>query len=202
MELDVAGIATVIVVFNATNDADLLTGVYRIIFKHADETDQTPITVNITVQKKAGTVEPDDPTNGDDEGGISLFVIGVILLVVVVSLLAVYLMMSGGSRRSDSKMEEEFFKTKDDKATSAVLQEEMASRQVPIPPPATIEPPVASKAPEWEESITEPAAVSEPAVAAPSRSGACPDCGNAMESLGPGSDGMYCPMCGHKEEGG
>jgi subtilisin family serine protease/uncharacterized membrane protein len=196
VQLDVAGIATVIVVFNATEDAELLRGTYRITFKHADETDLTQVQVNITIQKKAGTTDPDDPTDPDDEGGISMMVIGIIVLVVIIILVAVFFMRSGSSRRSDSKMEEDFFKAKDDKATSAILQEELASRRAPIPPPATIEPPETAPVSDWEESTT------EPAVAAPSRSGACPDCGNAMESLGAGSDGMYCPMCGHKEEGG
>ncbi len=202
--LDVAGIATVIVVFNATDDAELLRGTYRITFKHADEVEQTLILVNITIQKKAGTIEPDDPTDDDDEAGISMMVIGIIVLVLIVILVAVFFMRSGTSRRSDSKMEEEFFKARDDKATSAVLQEEMATRHAPTPPPATIVPPETVQASDWEESPTEPVAatVAEPAVAAPPGGGACPDCGNAMESLGPGSVGMYCPMCGHKEEGG
>ncbi|MCK4969288.1 MAG: hypothetical protein KAS77_02125, partial [Thermoplasmata archaeon] len=204
VQLDVAGIATVIVAFNANDDAALGPKVCRVIFKHADETDQTQVQVNITIQKKAGTTDPDDPTDDDDEGGISMMIIGIIVLVVIIILVAVFLMSSTSTRRSDSKMEEDFFKARDDKATSAVLQEELAYRQAATPPPATIEPPETAPASDWEESPTEPVAdaVAEPTGAAPPRGGACPDCGNAMESLGPGSVGMYCPMCGHKEEGG
>jgi len=198
VDLDIAGIATVIVVFNATDNADVLQGVYRVIFRYANEVEQTTVQVNITINKKAGTIDPDKPT--EDDGGISLMLIGIIALVVIVILVAVFLMRSGSLMGSDSKMEDDFFKTRDDTTTSAVLQAELASQQTPIPSPATIEPPETTTTSEWAEPITEPVAVPEPAGAAAS-GGACPDCGNAMERLGPDSGGMYCPMCGHKDEG-
>ena len=128
-------------------------------------------------------------------------IIGIIALVVIVILVALFLMRSGSLGRSDSTLEDDFFKTKDDITTSAVLHEELTSHQAPIRSTATIKPPETTTTSEWAEPTTEVAVASEPARTAASKGGACPDCGNAMEHMGPESGGLYCPMCGHKEEG-
>ena len=103
-------------------------------------------------------------------------------------------------------MEEAFFKdSRKEEATSAVLEEEMASRRTPPQPPT---PPASEVAPSpppgddvWVDTGTGESATQEPVptpVAAVSKGSACPDCGNAMQSLGP-DGGNYCPMCGHQE---
>jgi hypothetical protein len=129
--------------------------------------------------------------------------LGAIVAVVVIVVLAIVLVTFARRRRVDSKIEEAFFKAPEDTRTSQVLQEELSTRGVPPPPPSVpVDLPPAGPA-GWVESTDAPPAVEEPpATPVPARGGTCPACGNAMEPLGPGSDGMYCPMCGHKEGGG
>lgn len=206
IDLDVGGIGTFVVVFNATSDAELLRGTYRVFFKYADEVERVTIQLNITIKQKTAPPDPNGPDDGDDDdGGLFTLILAAIIAVVVIIVLAIALTTFARRKRDDSKAEEAFFKSKDDSVTSQVLQEEMSTRRVPPPSPPPPSEPVASPPEEagaWEESKAETPVAETPPEPMPVRGGTCPDCGNAMEPLGPGSAGLYCPMCGHKEEGG
>jgi subtilisin family serine protease len=195
-------IGTFVVVFTADENAKVTSGQYRVTFIYAGGGERDSVIVNISVQGKVIDDDPQKPENGDDDGGIPIWVFGLIGAVVIVVLLAVFLMKSSGLRRDDAKLEESFFKDdRHDEATSAVLEEEMASRRgPPPPPPSEAAPAPAVEASEWEESGPA-ASTAEPApVAAPTGGKPCPSCGNSMQSLGPGG-GSYCPSCGHQEGG-
>ncbi len=193
-------IGTFIVAFTAAEDAELLVGRYRITFIYAEGVERLTTQVNVTIELKDDGTEP--PDNGDDDGddgGFPVWLLGVIALVAIVAVVGFFMFSSSSKRRQDAKMEEEFFKEggRRERETSAVLQEELASRETPPPPPPS-EPPQG----EWVDSATMGAVTPEPAPEpepeAPKSAGACPSCGNAMQSLGP-DGGSYCPMCGHQE---
>lgn len=200
-------IGTFIIVFTADDNAELLPGKYQVTFIYAEGVEPTSVQVNITIELKTIDPEPPDPNNGNgDGGGLPVWLFGVIALIAILAVVGYFLVNSTRLRRDDSKMEESFFKdSRKEEATSAVLEEEMASRrtppQPPTPPPSDVAPPPPPGDDAWVDTGTGESATQEPVptpVAAISKGGACPDCGNAMQSLGP-DGGMYCPMCGHQE---
>jgi subtilisin family serine protease/uncharacterized membrane protein len=203
-------IGTFIIAFTVADDAELLIGMYTVTFVYADGVDRESMMVNITIEQK--TIEPPPPGNGNgggDDDGFPLWLLGVIALVAVLAVVGFFMFSSSQRRRHDSKMEEAFFKdSRTEEATSAVLAEEMASRRTPPPPPPVEAPPLPTApvddqvAPTSGEAMDqEPSTAPSPdpaPVAAPSKAGPCPDCGNAMQPMGP-DGGAYCPMCGHQE---
>jgi len=195
-------VGTFIVVFNASLDAELLAGNYRVTFSFAEGLDTRTYNLNITIEQRYIEPPPDDDDD-DDGGGIPTWLIMAAVLAAVLVVVGVLLMTFAGRRRAEAKMEETFFKdTRREETTSSVLEDEMAHRRGPPPPPSEATAPPAPPADEWVDSgsgaAVAPAA--EVAQAAPARGGACPSCGNAMQPLGP-DGGMYCPMCGHQEGG-
>jgi hypothetical protein len=188
-------IGTFIIAFTASDDAELLPAKYTVTFIHAEDVERVPVQVNITIELKTVDPGPGDPDDDDDDdGGFPMWMLGAIAAVVIIAVVGVLLFMSTRRRRTDSKMEEAFFKEggRSERETSAVLEQEMAARRTPPPPPETA--PGQAPAPA-------PAAAPAPApAAAPPAGRSCPECGNAMDPLGP-DGGMYCPMCGHQEGG-
>ncbi|UCC92990.1 MAG: S8 family serine peptidase [Thermoplasmata archaeon] len=198
-------IGTFIIAFTAANDAELLIGRYTVTFVYAEGVERESVQVNITIEQR--TVEPPPNGNGnggDDDEGFPIWLLGLIIGIVVAIVVGYFLFTSAQRRRSDSKMEEDFFKdSRSERATSEVLADEMASRRVPPPPPAAeVPPPAATEEEAWAEGgVEESEDTASPEVApvaAPAAGGSCPECGNAMQPMGPGG-GAYCPMCGHQE---
>lgn len=195
-------VGTFIVVFNASNDAELLQGSYRVTFTFAEGLDTRTRSLNITIEQRYVEPPPDDDDD-DDGGGIPSWLMLAAVLVAVLVVVGVLLMTFAGRRRAEAKMEETFFKdTRREETTSSVLEDEMAHRRGPPPPPSEATAPPAPPSDEWVDSGSGEAAAPAAGVApsAPPRAGACPSCGNAMQPLGP-DGGAYCPMCGHQEGG-
>jgi hypothetical protein len=194
-------IGTFIIAFAATEDAELLPAKYSVFFIHAESVERVTVQVNITIELKTVDPGPGDPDDDDDDdGGFPLWLLGVIGVVAVLAVVGVFILMGMQRRRTDSKMEEAFFKEggRSERETSAVLEQEMAARRAPPPEPDVAEAPGPAPAP---ERVATPGPEATPApVAAPAAGGPCPECGNAMNPLGP-DGGMYCPMCGHQEGG-
>jgi uncharacterized membrane protein/subtilisin family serine protease len=198
-------IGTFIIVFTASDDAELLIGRYRVIFGYFDGLEFETVNINITIEKKTVDPVPNGNGNGGEDDGFPMWLLGVIALVAVGAVVGILLFTMARRRRTGSIMEDDFFKDdRSERATSAVLEEEMASRRTPPPPPSSEAPTSASgSGDEWVDSTSggEPEATPPPvAAAAPASGGSCPDCGNAMQPMGP-DGGAYCPMCGHTEEG-
>jgi hypothetical protein len=200
-------IGTFIIAFTASDDAELLVGRYTVTFVYAEGVDREAVMVNITIEQKIDDPKPPNGNGngGGDDDGFPIWIIGVIALVAVIAIVGYFVFVSGSRRVDDSKLEEEFFKdSRSEEATSAVLAEEMASRTTPPRPPAMEAPEAPPQAgvdwvdPGSGEGVAPEAAPAPVPVAAPAKAGACPECGNAMQSMGPGG-GAYCPMCGHQE---
>jgi hypothetical protein len=198
LDIGVGNNGRMVVILNATPDAELLRGTYTITFVHADGVERVPYKVNVTINFAPGGGGP-GPGDDDDDDGIltSLPIIAALIVVVLVVVVALFLMTK--RRRDESKLEEAFFVSRSESTTADVLQEELTSRERPLPPPPPQEEPPAPRepdappAPPVDEEETYPEEPKQPVA-----SGPCPECGNAMQPLSPPEAGMYCPMCGHK----
>ncbi len=213
-------IGTFIIVFKASDDAELLAGKFRVTFVYAEGVERKTVQVNVTIEQKPIDPGPQGPDPDDVEDFLSGIVLwGIIMIVLMVVLAVAGYMVTNKARqlRKDAKLKEEFFKGGDrsERTTAAVLEEERASRQAPPPPPADVSaweesPTAPTPAPAYTDTpaqapapaysggpATAPVPAAEPAPQAPTN---CPDCGNALAPVGPGG-GRYCPMCGYQENG-
>jgi hypothetical protein len=197
VDIGIGNNAKVLVVLNASADAELLRGTYTITFVYGDGIARLPYKVNVTIMYSGGGGGP-GPNDDDDDDTSGLGIIPLIAILVVVALAVVgALFMMARNRKQSSKMEDTFFVSRQESATSDVLQDEMTARRSPPPPPP--EPPS-----DGGVAGERPAPIPEAppaAVAAPSVGVSCPECGNTMNRLSPPETGMYCPMCGHKTDG-
>jgi hypothetical protein len=193
VNLGVDDVGTFTIVFNASKDAELLIGTYDIRFRFAEETKFTLTSVNITIKLASGGGPSGPDDDDDDKGSINFGAIIILVAIVAVAAAAVVAVaLMSRSKRSSRQDEEAFFMGKEEPQVPDYLGEEEAKRPLPPPPPPRVGEP---------DGLPDPGMDAAPIPVTTSVSGgaSCPECGNAMEPIGPGSPGKYCPMCGHKE---
>jgi len=174
----------VMVVFNASAEAQLLRGEYEIHLRYAQDVMWSVVKVGLTIEM--GPTDGDGDGDGDDGGGGGgRTLIWVVLIVTVLVVVVALAFLLTRSRRTSKLDEEAFFTAARGERTARTLEAEMATepqRRAPPPPP-----PVTGASYGVGEAAPVPFR---------GRGDRCPNCGSMMEPVGPPRGGYYCPMCG------
>ena len=175
------------VVFNASKEAQTLSGNYDVIFRYAQDVRTQVVRLNVTIELAQPGGGGGGGGEGGGEGGFPVLLALVAVAIVVAILVAIVLLVR--THGEGKKLEEDFFVGAKREGTARTLESEMSTAVAPVQRPLRSGPPP-PRPPRPDEGVAAPGA--------PPR---CPDCGVTMITMGAGG-GHYCPVCGKTVGGG